>query len=91
MPEPLLEIEALRVHYELRGGVARRARGLPREVLRAVDDVDLVIAQGETLGLVGESGCGKSTLGRAIVGLESPVSGSVRFRGEPLTGDRVRR
>jgi oligopeptide/dipeptide ABC transporter ATP-binding protein len=87
----LLEIEALRVHYELRGGVARRARGLPREVLRAVDDVDLVIAQGETLGLVGESGCGKSTLGRAIVGLETPVSGSVRFRGEPLTAGRGRR
>ena len=90
MPEPLLAIDALHVHYELRGGFARRARGRPHEVLRAVDGVDLTIAKGETLGLVGESGCGKSTLGRAIVGLESPVSGSVRFRGEPLVGGRGR-
>ena len=90
MPEPLLEIDALHVHYELRGGFARRARGRPHEVLRAVDGVDLAIAKGETLGLVGESGCGKSTLGRAIVGLASPVSGSLRFRGEPLAGGRGR-
>jgi oligopeptide/dipeptide ABC transporter ATP-binding protein len=90
LPEQLLEIDALHVHYELRGGFARRARGRPREVLRAVDGVDLTIAQGERLGLVGESGCGKSTLGRAIVGLESPASGSLRFRGEPLTGERGR-
>jgi peptide/nickel transport system ATP-binding protein len=90
LPEPLLEIDALHVHYELRGGFARRARGRPHEVLRAVDGVDLAIAKGETLGLVGESGCGKSTLGRAIVGLASPVSGSLRFRGEPLEGGRGR-
>jgi oligopeptide/dipeptide ABC transporter ATP-binding protein len=90
LPEQLLEIEALHVHYELRGGLARRARGHPREVLRAVDGVDLTIAKGETLGLVGESGCGKSTLGRAIVGLESPASGELRFRGEPLTAERGR-
>jgi peptide/nickel transport system ATP-binding protein len=90
LPEQLLEIDALHVHYELRGGFARRARGRPREVLRAVDGVDLTIAQGERLGLVGESGCGKSTLGRAIVGLEPPASGSLRFRGVPLTGERGR-
>ena len=75
MAEPLLEIEALHVDYPLRGGVARRLRGLAPEVLRAVDGVDLTIAKGETLGLVGESGCGKSTLGRCIVGLEAAASG----------------
>src|SRR3954471_6525242 len=60
------------------------------EVLRAVDGVDLSIARGETLGLVGESGCGKSTLGRCIVGLEEPTAGTVSFGGETLTASRTR-
>ncbi|NUR74733.1 MAG: ABC transporter ATP-binding protein [Thermoleophilia bacterium] len=90
MPEGLLEVDGLHVQYELRGGLARRVRGLAPEVLRAVDGVDLSIAEGETLGLVGESGCGKSTLGRAIVGLESPAAGSVRYRGETLGATRTR-
>jgi oligopeptide/dipeptide ABC transporter ATP-binding protein len=90
LPDALLEVEGLHVHYPLRGGVARRARGLAPEVLRAVDGVDLAIARGETLGLVGESGCGKSTLGRAIVGLERPTAGSVRYGGEALTATRDR-
>jgi peptide/nickel transport system ATP-binding protein len=86
----LLEVEGLHVQYELRGGLARRARGLPPEVLRAVDGVDLAIARGETLGLVGESGCGKSTLGRAIVGLERPSAGALRYGGEALPPTRER-
>jgi oligopeptide/dipeptide ABC transporter ATP-binding protein len=90
VPETLLETVGLHVHYELRGGVARRARGLGPEVLRAVDGVDLTIERGETLGLVGESGCGKSTLGRAIVGLERPAAGELRYRGEPLGAARDR-
>ena len=78
------------MRYRLRGGFARRARGAAPEVLRAVDGVDLTIAKGETLGLVGESGCGKSTLGRTILGLESPSAGSVRYEGEALTASRTR-
>ena len=62
----------------------RRARRVPAEVLRAVDGVDLEIARGEALGLVGESGCGKSTLGRCIVGLYAPTAGEIRYDGEPL-------
>src|SRR3954454_12156989 len=66
------------MHYRLRR----------HEVLRAVDGVDLAIARGETLGLVGESGCGKSTLGRCIVGLEEPTAGVVRFEGQELSPKR---
>jgi oligopeptide/dipeptide ABC transporter ATP-binding protein len=78
MPEPLLEVQGLSMHYK----VTRH------EVLRAVDGVDLAIARGETLGLVGESGCGKSTLGRCLVGLEEPTAGVVRFEGQELSAKR---
>jgi len=90
MPEPLLQVDDLHVHYTLRGGLGRRARGKQPEVLRAVDGVDLELVQGEMLGLVGESGCGKSTLGRAIVGLCNPTTGTVSYRGEVLTAKRER-
>jgi len=55
-----------------------------RTILKAVDDVSFTIAQGETLGLVGESGCGKSTIARLLVGLHAPTSGSILFDGEPV-------
>jgi len=90
MGETLLELRGLHVHYELRGGLGRRLRGRPPEILRAVDGVDLTIERGETLGLVGESGCGKSTLGRAIVGLCNPTAGTVSYGGEELTTKRER-
>jgi ABC-type oligopeptide transport system ATPase subunit len=43
--------------------------------------VSFAIAQGETLGLVGESGCGKSTIGRTILRLTEPTSGTIRWQG----------
>jgi peptide/nickel transport system ATP-binding protein len=58
----------------------------PRVLLRAVEDVDLVIRRGETLGLVGESGCGKSTVARLIVGLYPPTQGTIRYEGVALAG-----
>ena len=75
---PLIEIEGLRVTFH---GDAGR-------IIHAVDQVDLSVAQGATLGLVGESGCGKSVTSLAIMGLLSKqsaeVAGSIRFDGFDL-------
>jgi ABC-type oligopeptide transport system ATPase subunit len=59
-----------------------------RRTVRAVENVDLDIARGETFGLVGESGCGKSTLGRTIKGIYRPA-GAILFDGEATRLDRA--
>ena len=56
----------------------------PKGLLHAVDDVNLVIPKGTTLGVVGESGCGKSTLGRLILRLLEPTEGQVLYKGQNI-------
>jgi oligopeptide transport system ATP-binding protein len=80
--QPLISVRDLKVHFPLPGRSFLR-RG--SRSVRAVDGVTLDIAEGETLGLVGESGCGKTTLGRAILRLSEPTSGQVLFRDQDLS------
>ena len=56
----------------------------PRGLLQAVEDVNVKIVEGKTLGVVGESGCGKSTLGRTILRLHEATSGQVLYNGENI-------
>jgi oligopeptide transport system ATP-binding protein len=80
-PRPLLAVEHLSVTFPVReGSVLRRRSG----VIHAVSDISFDIAEGETLGLVGESGCGKTTTGRAILQIVRPTGGHVYFQGEDL-------
>lgn len=65
-----------------------------RQTIKAVDDVNLTIPEGEVLCLVGESGCGKTTTGKMIAGLLTPSAGSVQYHGQNIAqmnrADRAR-
>ncbi|MGC9530011.1 MAG: ABC transporter ATP-binding protein [Candidatus Bipolaricaulaceae bacterium] len=76
----LLKVDNLKKYFPVRRGVFRRVVGW----VKAVDDVDMFILEGETLGLVGESGCGKTTCGRTILRLVEPTAGEIKFRSERL-------
>jgi oligopeptide/dipeptide ABC transporter ATP-binding protein len=82
MSEPILKLEGLKKHFNTTTGGAFNKK---KAVLKAVDGIDLEIAPGETIGLVGESGCGKTTAGRTILKLYEPTDGKIIFEGEDIS------
>ena len=81
MSEPILEVTDLVKRFPVKGGLLGRSTAY----VEAVSGVSFTLDRGETLGLVGESGCGKSTTARAVLRLQEPDSGSVKFEGREIT------
>ena len=86
---PLLVLDAVSKRFVRRLDAAEKIVNLfggnrQEEVVHAVDNVSLQIAEGEVVGLVGESGCGKSTLGRVVAGVHAPSAGRVLWRGRDV-------
>ena len=77
----LLEVTHLKKYFPLleEGFLSKKT-----SIVKAVDDVNLLIGENEILGLVGESGCGKTTVGRCILRFYDPTSGVIKFAGEEL-------
>ena len=80
MAAPLLEIRNVKKYYPV-----KKVRNGEDIVVKAVDQINLTINQGEIVGLVGESGCGKSTLGKTVLKLHSITDGQILFHGEDIT------
>src|SRR5712672_1669423 len=78
---PLLSVRNLVKHFPVKKGILQQTVGQ----VHAVDGVSFDVAEGETLGLVGESGCGKSTTARLIARLLEPTSGSIAFDGRDIS------
>jgi peptide/nickel transport system ATP-binding protein len=76
----LLRLEHLAVKFP----IGRTWGGTPRDVVHALNGIDLEVRHGETLGIVGESGCGKSTLGQAAMRLVRPTAGRIVFDGADI-------
>ncbi|MBY5717459.1 ABC transporter ATP-binding protein [Rhizobium leguminosarum] len=79
----ILDAKGVRVSFMMRHGTFLKPA--MRELV-AVDSLDLTLRRHETLGLVGESGSGKTTFGQAILRLNTPDSGEIRFDNQPIHG-----
>jgi peptide/nickel transport system ATP-binding protein/oligopeptide transport system ATP-binding protein len=80
---PVLEVNDLVKHFTVSSSKGLRS---VKRVVQAVSGVSFVLHETETIGLVGESGSGKTTVGRCLLRLIEPTAGSVRFKGQELTG-----
>ncbi len=87
----VIEARDLKTHFQGRTGIFSALAGVKPPVARALDGVDLAIAEREIVGLVGESGCGKSTLGMSLVRMHQPTGGAITFRGQDVTHVEGRR
>ncbi|HLT78993.1 MAG TPA: ABC transporter ATP-binding protein [Ferrovibrio sp.] len=90
MTAPMIELRQISKRFVWRLDLASRlanllGAGIRERAVHAVNHVDLGIAEGEVVGLVGESGCGKSTLGRIVAGIMDASEGEIRFRGKALS------
>jgi peptide/nickel transport system ATP-binding protein len=84
---PLLKVDRLQKHYTIETSFLQRLfTKAQTQIVKAVDNIQLELYEGEIFGLVGESGCGKSTLSRTILQLIPATGGTVTFAGEELTG-----
>jgi peptide/nickel transport system ATP-binding protein len=84
--DDLLSFDNIKVYYPQESNSVVSLFGLgEKKVVKAVDDVSVRLAQGRTLGIVGESGCGKSTLVKGLIGLEPLTDGDVEFMGFDVT------
>jgi len=79
--EPLFQIQNLYKRYPVR----KKKLFEQQTYFQALENINLTIYEGETLGLVGESGCGKTTLGRTLLRLIEPDSGNIYYKGNNLT------
>ena len=77
----IVSVRGLKKYFPIRGGVFSRVANY----VRAVDDVELEVKKGTTVGLVGESGSGKTTLGKTVLRLVAPTAGKIFFEGEDIT------
>lgn len=85
VPQAALVVRDLKKHYPVKQGLGASIRREARKHVHAVDGVSIEVHEGEILGLAGESGSGKSTIGEIITGLQTATSGSLSYRGQPIT------
>ena len=78
--ENLVEVKGLKMYFPILAGLLKRKIG----DVKAVDNINLNIRRGETMGVVGESGCGKTTTARCIIHLYKPTGGQIIFEGLDL-------